>query len=308
MKSPLSGAECSLLNTIEVEYIRRRWLEAMNIVWDPKSSSQRVEYWLDSMSGFAFYTPTDLAGEAPLYEQLQEFDWYYMPDKWEFRQALAWIQALPCSQSLLEVGVGKGFFLQHARHAGLVPTGVELNPKAAASARALGFEVLMDPLDVIKQQLGEGNWDVICSFQVLEHLPNPLAFLADAAALLRANGALILSVPNGDVARQLDPQRERDLLDQPPHHMGHWSGEVFRYLPEVLPLRLEALAYEPLAPHHVEWFVASWSRQWRVALPRPLGRLVVNRWSQSLLQCCLQLGLRRFVRGHTLMAQFRKIG
>ena len=44
----------------------------------------------------------------------------------------------------------------------------------------------MDPLDVIKQQLGEGNWDVICSFQVLEHLPNPLTFLADAAALLRA--------------------------------------------------------------------------------------------------------------------------
>ena len=111
-----------------------------------------------------------------------------------------------------------------------------------------------------------------------------------------------------DRARQLDPQRERDLLDQPPHHMGHWSAEVFRYLPEVLPLRLEALAYEPLAPHHVEWFVASWSRQWRAALPRPLGRIVVNRWSQALLQGCLHLGLRRFVRGHTLMAQFRKIG
>ena len=92
MKSPLSGAECSLLTTIEVEHIRRRWLEAMNIVWDPKSSSQRINYWLDPKSGFAFYTPTDLAGEAPLYEQLQEFDWYYMPDKWEFRQALAWIQ------------------------------------------------------------------------------------------------------------------------------------------------------------------------------------------------------------------------
>ena len=90
--------------------------------------------------------------------------------------------------------------------------------------------------------------------------------------------------------------------------MGHWTPEVFRYLPEVLPLRLEALAYEPLSPHHVEWFVASWSRQWRAALPRPLGRLVVNRWSQALLQTFLHLGLRRLVRGHTLMAQFRKIG
>ena len=78
MKSPLSGAECSLLNTIEVEHIRRRWLEAMNIVWDPQSSSQRVNTGYP-ISAFA-YTPTDL-GEAPLHEQLQELDWYYMPDK-----------------------------------------------------------------------------------------------------------------------------------------------------------------------------------------------------------------------------------
>ena len=176
MKSPLSGAECSLLNTIEVEHIRRRWLEAMNIVWDPNPVVRGSNIGWIRYLALLSTRQLNWRGEAPLYEQLQEFDWYYMPDKWEFRQALAWIQALPFSQSLLEVGVGKGFFLQQARQAGLVPTGVELNPKAAASARALGFEVLMDPLDVIKQQLGESNWDVICSFQVLEHLPNPLDF------------------------------------------------------------------------------------------------------------------------------------
>ena len=307
MKSPLSGAECSLLKTTDLELIRQRWWEAMNIHWDPPKGVEFIEYWHDPLTGFAFYSPPQLAGNASLYEQLQRFEWYYMPDKWEFVQALSWIESKRLGRRLLEVGVGQGFFLQQARAKGLEPTGVELNPCAAASARAIGFEVLMEPLAQIRKQMGDGSWDVICSFQVLEHLSDPLSFLQDAAALLRPDGALILSVPNADVAVQLDPLRERDLLDQPPHHMGHWSPGVFRFLPSTLPLALESLTYEPLAPQHVEWFVASWSRQWRTALPRGVGKFLINGWTQALIRCFLQLGLRRLVRGHTMIALYRRI-
>ena len=307
MRSPLSGAVCILLKTIDLESIRQRWWEALNIHWDPPEGVGTMQYWQDPLTGFAFYTPREVAGDASLYEQLQRFDWYYMPAKWEFVQALSWIEGLGLGKRLLEVGVGQGFFLKQARANGLEPTGVELNPRAAASARDIGFEVLMDPLDHIRNQMGDGSWDVICSFQVLEHLPDPLPFLRDAAALLRPDGALILSVPNADVAAQLDPLRERDLLDQPPHHMGHWSPAVFRFLPSVLPLALESLVYEPLAPQHVESFVASWARQWRTALPQGIGKLLINGWTQALLRFFLQLGLRRLVRGHTVVALYRRI-
>ena len=307
MKSPISGVGCALLKTIDLGQTKVRWQEAMNIHWDPPEGVADAEYWLDPLTGFAFYSPPQLAGDASLYEQLQHFDWYYMQEKWEFGQAMRWIESLGLGQHLLEVGVGQGYFLQQARARGLTPTGVELNPSGAAAARALGFEVFMDPLDHMRQRMGDGSWDVICSFQVLEHLANPLPFLQDAAALLRPNGVLILSVPNAEVARQLDPERELDLLDQPPHHMGHWSPQVFRFLPTVLPLALESLAYEPLAPQHVEWFVASWSRQWRAALPSVLGKCLINRWSQAMVRACLLVGLRHFIRGHTLMARFRRI-
>ena len=307
MKSPISGAECSPLKVIDLGVVKQRWLDAMNVRWVPPPDVEAMEYWLDPLTGFAFYSPPQLAGDASLYEQLQHFDWYYMQEKWEFDQALRWIESLGLGQHLLEVGVGQGSFLQQARSKGLVPTGVELNPSGAAAARDLGFDVLMEPLSHIRQRLGDGSWDVICSFQVLEHLADPLSFLHDAAALLRPTGVLILSVPNAEVARQLDPERERDLLDQPPHHMGHWSPQVFRFLPSVLPLALESLAYEPLAPQHVEWFVASWSRQWRSALPAGWGRWLINRFSQAMLRTFLQLGFRRLIRGHTLMARFRRV-
>ena len=74
MKSPLSGADCVLIKHVEVASLRDRWQEAMQISWDPPLDIQRINYWKDPLSGFAFYTPSELAGQASLYEQLQRFD------------------------------------------------------------------------------------------------------------------------------------------------------------------------------------------------------------------------------------------
>ena len=200
------------------------------------------------------------------------------------------------------------FFWQHARCAGLELVEVRLNPSAAEVARSHGFEVMTDPLPlgVLRDRLRASQCDVICSFQLLEHPSDPISFLHDATPLLRPNGVLILSVPNADVAYTLDPLRDLDLLDQPPHHMGHWSFALFRYLPILLPLQLEILAYEPLASQHVVCFVAAWCRQRRASIPKAMVRLLLNCYSQSLLRGMLHLGFRRFVRGHTLMVRFRK--
>ena len=61
-----------------------------------------------------------------------------MPDKWGGIPSSTGVdQTLPFSQSLLEVGVGIylikfGFFLQHARQTGLVPTGVDCQSKSCS--------------------------------------------------------------------------------------------------------------------------------------------------------------------------------
>jgi len=40
------------------------------------------------------------------------------------------------------------------------------------------------------------SFNVIASFETLEHIPNPDAFVAEAARLLRPGGKFICSVPN----------------------------------------------------------------------------------------------------------------
>ncbi len=264
----------------------------------------RIQYWRDHTTGLLFYSPPEAAGEADIYLQLQRLPWYYMSEKWEFTSALRILAGHQSQQQLLEVGIGKGSFLQKAKLQGLDVSGVELNPDAAASARRLGFTIHEMSLHDLATAY-PSCWDVVCAFQVIEHLPSPREFLEDAVRLLRPGGLLLLSVPNAEISCQLDPCREV-LLDQPPHHMSHWDNAVFQSLEKLFPLKILESAYEPLAPYHVDWFVDSWAKLPRPRTPRMFIKVMLSRHFSSSFRFALSAGMRRFVRGHTLLACLEK--
>ncbi|MCX5690587.1 MAG: class I SAM-dependent methyltransferase [Planctomycetota bacterium] len=64
----------------------------------------------------------------------------------------------------------------------------------------------------------DGCADVIVSFETLEHLPEPEAFLARAASILRPGGRLIVSVPN--------QWADETGSDPNPHHHHVYSREL----------------------------------------------------------------------------------
>lgn len=305
MNSPLTGLEsCSLLKTVNVNLIIKRWQDELGVHWDPNTQADIIEYWLDESTGLYFYIPASMAGEASLYTQLQCFPWYYMENKWEFENALKFLKALPIGSRVLEIGVGHGAFLSKACREGLHISGMELNPAGAKAAREKGYTIIEKDMATLYAE-DQSPWDAICSFQVLEHLPNPRLFLNQAISLLKPGGLLILSVPNAEVARKLDPERN-DLLDQPPHHMTHWDEGVFRSLETFLPLKLRNVAFEPLAPYHISWFVGSWSHRLHRQAGQLIGKAILNRLSIPVVESALNMGLRAFVRGHTLLVCLEK--
>jgi SAM-dependent methyltransferase len=142
--------------------------------------------------------------------------------------------------SLLEIGSGRGYFLRHIEESVKSATGLELNREAIVK-KVCRAPVLPRTIEAIAAEAGE-KFDIVCSFQVLEHIPQPDAFLRAGVTALAPGGQLILSTPNSDhVAFQL----KEDAFDLPPHHIGHFSLEVYAKLAKLYGLKLEKVFVEP---------------------------------------------------------------
>lgn len=298
--SILTGQDhAQLLARLSPKKISDEWQKSMSVdVGDAFRRLNSIEYWMCPKTKFCWYTPKEAAGGGEVYAQLQKFDWYYMPDKWEFNIALS---LLPRGCSVLEVGVGVGHFLQLLKSKGYPVQGVELNPQGAFLARSRGFQVHEVFLRDLATQTG-AYFDAICSFQVLEHIPDPIIFLYDMIALLKPGGKLILSVPNAAVMRNIDPHNI-DLLNQPPHHMGHWDENVFHALEHILPVKVISVHREPLASHHVVWMVRSYLRAKLSPLGNTISRLLINRYTTAPIQWLMYAGMRKLFPGHTLLVE-----
>lgn len=99
---------------------------------------------------------------------------------------------------VLDVGCSTGFLGEALAAQGCVVTGVEVDPKAAAEARAHLAEVVEADLNVTTlTDLFRGReFDVVVFGDVLEHLMEPDVVLRSAVPLLAAGGAVVISIPN----------------------------------------------------------------------------------------------------------------
>lgn len=300
MISVLTGNDdARVLKQINPVVVAEKWKESLGVdVGDDFRLLGSIEYLQCDVTGFCWYSPPQAAGGAGLYEQLEKFEWYYMKEKWEFSLAL---NLLKGADTVLEVGVGEGNFLRLAKIAGLDVQGVELNPKGAERARAMGFIVHERILHKLSEEIPD-RFDAICSFQVLEHIPDPISFLRGMLGMLRPGGRLILSVPNSAVMRKIDPSNQ-ELLNQPPHHMGHWDEKVFRALERLLPLEVKSVHREPLAKYHISWMVNGYLRSCFSSLGNTIPRILFNRYTTMPLQLILRAGLWRYFPGHTLLVE-----
>ncbi|HSI87208.1 MAG TPA: class I SAM-dependent methyltransferase [Candidatus Methylacidiphilales bacterium] len=296
--SPLApDAKVEHVRTYETEQLCREWLQTYQIdVASEFEPGVKVEKYRCTRSGLGFFSPPSLEGSAKLYDDLAKFDWYYIADKWEYSVALEYIKP---GQRILEVGCGSGAFLKKAAAFGCKPVGLEINPKVAEVDGKDGYVLRRQLLgDYITQN--PEPFDVVCSFQVLEHIAEPLEFLRDCVKAVRPGGLILLGTPNANSFLQ----HAHNLLDLPPHHMGHWSSQTYSFLQTILPVQLKFERYEPLAPYHVEYYMDtmhayySKTKNVRASLHTGMGR--------KLTRLALNAGLRRYIKGQSMLAGFTR--
>ncbi|WDE95962.1 class I SAM-dependent methyltransferase [Lentisphaera profundi] len=104
------------------------------------------------------------------------------------------IDLLKPSAKLLDVGAGACYFLYAMKLLGFETFGLDPDPSAKKIAAELDLEVESAFLE--DKPFPGMSFDVITANQVLEHTPDPKAFLNAATERLSKNGLIVLSFPN----------------------------------------------------------------------------------------------------------------
>lgn len=95
-------------------------------------------------------------------------------------------------------GVGYGTSILAERAAEVVGVDVDEKSVAYATRRYGAPNVAFRVADLVAPGLAEEPFDVVCSFETLEHLDDRDAFLSNVTGALRAGGVLVVSTPRAE--------------------------------------------------------------------------------------------------------------
>jgi SAM-dependent methyltransferase len=151
----------------------------------------------------------------------------------------------PAGGRLLEVGAGYGLFLAAAREAGWTTSGVELSRTGAAHARdALGLDVFCGQVEDAPFPPG---FDVVCAWDTVEHVPDPLAFWRTVRSLVADDGVVLFSTPYvSSLPARLLGTRWWTL--KPTEHIWQFTPRTHALVAARAGLALSDVIRSPLAP------------------------------------------------------------
>lgn len=263
MNCPLCSTQRNItIRRYEISDLRHDWIHTFSFDPFPKDLSIKSIHKKQCSSCKLIYFDPPYFGDGDFYSTISKNSWYYEENKWEYDVA-AEIASELSSTKLLEIGCGNGFFLDKVSSLGIQTQGVDINKDAVAFCKKKGLQV--EATDVFDLT---ASYDLVVSFEVLEHMDNPkrlFEFLVNK--LISPGGYLIIAVPNPSGYLN---DMEMNLLDMPPHHNSSWSLATFEYLASHYGLQLVSYKKEPLRYVHYLGMTQNMLRNYTKLVPNTL--------------------------------------
>jgi SAM-dependent methyltransferase len=141
----------------------------------------------------------------------------------EVREALApYLEYARRSAPALDVGCGRGEFLELCRDSGIEAKGYDTNARSVADLQARGLNAAVAPIPSCFGEHAEGSVGSILAAHVAEHLPVGalIELFAEARRVLRPGGFLMLETPNAESLAVSASDFWRDPTHLAPRHVA----------------------------------------------------------------------------------------
>jgi 2-polyprenyl-3-methyl-5-hydroxy-6-metoxy-1,4-benzoquinol methylase len=306
---PLCHGEIRIIDHLVVSQLRKRYLKTFGIpIGYITENLDRFDFCECIICRLRFFSPLRPA-DGQFYSHLAEWfskDGTTTPNKPEFFVGARHVKE---GDVVLDVGCGRGPFAARIP-VGTRYVGLEINP-SAISANGLDIrpELLSDHVLHHKEA-----YDVVCSFQVLEHVVDPGEFLRLCIDCLKPRGKLILSVPNADgfMGGELD-----NILNMPPHHLTWWNRNAVENIAKIMGLRTIEIVEESLMETHQKAFIKMLTLNFLKRWTRSSSRFFIGGTAYRVADIISKIAAHLFsssingvgfsIKGHSITGVYEKL-
>jgi len=175
----------------------------------------------------AFYEPPDIANFSDIGHDGDDFWRFYVEVGGGVWETVWPILAAADRGSLLDVGCGFGFALDFWQRTGRgEAVGLELADYGGVGAQRLGVTIHAEFLQDCKALAGR-RFDVVYASEVIEHVPDPSAFVALLSRWVADDGVLIMTTPAASFIRKENHSATLLAALSPGFHGFLLSSEAF---------------------------------------------------------------------------------
>lgn len=250
VKCILCGGETTILQKVSKSLLKDLYLQQFNVdIGDLVSTD--LNYYSCQACSLRFFTCKDGSiptGDDSFYNALNHIEGYYASEKFEYEYTKNYVND---NMKVLEVGCGKAAFFDYlSLRARENYIGLEFSSGAIEQAKKRGIEIENISIEEFAK-IHKQKFDIVCSFQVLEHVKNPFEFLKSQIECLREGGLLIVAVPSDEgIARYYI----NNVLNAPPHHISRYKDKTLHKIAEIFGLELIDIAHDRVLEKEKDWY------------------------------------------------------
>jgi 2-polyprenyl-3-methyl-5-hydroxy-6-metoxy-1,4-benzoquinol methylase len=241
---------CLLCNSSRLKISEEYATEDLVKLWKPYYEietiikDKQLKFYTCTDCQLQFFNP-EYAGDDKFYSVLGKEDWYYNhPGKSEYDFVQDYFKD---GMKVLDIGCGQAVLLSKTK-AKIDYTGIELSSWAVSFGQENGINILNETIQEHAIQ-HEEKYDVIVSFQVLEHLTEVRTFLNSVLKALKKGGMFIVAMPNNESFISRLPNYTFNL---PPHHTILWNKKQLEFIPEIFDFELIKFSKERIHEVHID--------------------------------------------------------